>query len=111
MGCGAVWMRLCCAVSTGSAPKPRHLHVSVQRESTVVSAAGQEVQPQHLQVGAQDVHALAKERESKTVTLSFFFHILVVLFYHMLHLTMSLYKFNLVRLYVNTQYLFFYLIF
>lgn len=69
VGCGAVWMCMCCTVSTESAPQPGHLHVSVQRESTVVSAAGQKVQPQHLQVGIQDGHGLAKEFGSKTVNL------------------------------------------
>lgn len=51
VGRGAV--RLCVrgTVSGKSATKPLHLPVSVQGESGVVPAAGQEVQPQHLQVG------------------------------------------------------------
>lgn len=51
VGRGAVWLCVWCRLSRESTPEPRHLPVSVQRESGVLSAAGQEVQPQHLQVG------------------------------------------------------------
>ncbi len=54
VGRGAVRLRVRCRVSRQSAPQPGHLPVSVQREPTVVSAAGQEVRPQNLQVGAQE---------------------------------------------------------
>lgn len=50
VGWGAVWLRLRCRVSRESTPQPGHLPVSVQGEPAVVSAAGQEVQPKHLQV-------------------------------------------------------------
>lgn len=45
-------VRLCVrgGVSQESAPKSRHVSVSVQRESPDMSTAGQEVQPKHLQV-------------------------------------------------------------
>lgn len=66
VGCRAVWMCMCCTVPTKSASQPRHVHLPVQRESTVVSAAGQEVQPQRLQVGEQDGHAKAKAFGGKT---------------------------------------------
>lgn len=68
VGWGAMWLRMCCRVSWEPASKPRHLPVSVQRESTVVSAAGQEVQPQHLQVGVLDPAVI--EQNYKLCTLS-----------------------------------------
>lgn len=48
-------LRLCVRrrMSRTPASEPRYLSVSVQRESWVVHAAGQEVQPKHLQVGVK----------------------------------------------------------
>lgn len=45
-----MWLRLCGRLSWKSAAEPRHLPLSVQGKSTVMSSAGQEVQLQHLQL-------------------------------------------------------------
>lgn len=50
LGGGTMWVCLRCPVPRQPAPEPRQLPLSVQRESTELSAAGQEVQHTHLQL-------------------------------------------------------------